>query len=498
MKARDSKNKGGKYAIPQEVSQVTQTLQKAGFEAHLVGGCVRDIISGKKPKDWDVTTNAKPDQITSLFPKTFYENDYGTVGVVNENTDDETLKIVEVTPYRIEGVYSDKRRPDQVTFTEKIEDDLKRRDFTVNAIAYDISKGQIIDPYKGQEDIKDKTIKTVGVPHDRFSEDALRILRAVRLSVELGFTINKDTADAIKKESAGLEEIAKERIRDEFIKIINSPSTMVGIILAQKLGILKYVVPELEAGIDLEQNGDHIYSVWEHNLRALQHSADRGWPLHVKLAALLHDISKPETRRWSKENDDWTFYGHDVIGGRVSREILKRLKFPSEIVETVSKLVRYHLFFSDVEKITLSAVRRIVKNVGPEHVWDLMKVRACDRIGMGRPKETPYRLRKYESMIEEAMRSPTSVGMLKIDGAMIIDVTHETPGPRIGFILHALLEEVLDDPTLNTGEYLEKRTLELAKLPDAELKKLGEKGKEKKDEKEAQEIEEIRKRHWVK
>ena len=498
MKARDSKNKGGKYAIPQEVSQVTQTLQKAGFEAYLVGGCVRDIISGKKPKDWDVTTNAKPDQITSLFPKTFYENDYGTVGVVNENTDDETLKIVEVTPYRIEGVYSDKRRPDQVTFTEKIEDDLKRRDFTVNAIAYNVSKGQIIDPYKGQEDIKDKTIKTVGVPHDRFSEDALRILRAVRLSVELGFTINKDTADAIKKESAGLEEIAKERIRDEFIKIINSPSPMIGIILAQKLGILKYVVPELEAGIDLEQNGDHIYSVWEHNLRALQHSADRGWPLHVKLAALLHDVSKPETRRWSKENDDWTFYGHDVVGGRVSREILKRLKFPGEIVETVSKLVRYHLFFSDVEKITLSAVRRIVKNVGPEHVWDLMKVRACDRIGMGRPKETPYRLRKYESMIEEAMRSPTSVGMLKIDGARIIDVTHETPGPRIGFILHALLEEVLDDPTLNTGEYLEKRTLELAKLPDVELKKLGEKGKEKKEEKEAQEIEEIRKRHWVK
>lgn len=497
-KAKDQKNGGVKYDIPQEVSQVTQTLQKAGFEAYLVGGCVRDIISGKKPKDWDVTTNAKPDQITATFPKTFYENDYGTVGVVNEDTGDETLKIVEVTPYRIEGVYSDKRRPDQVTFTEKIGDDLKRRDFTVNAIAYDISKGQIIDPYKGQEDIKDKIIKTVGVPHDRFSEDALRILRAVRLSVELGFTINKETADAIKKEADGLKEIAKERIRDEFIKIINSPSPMIGIVLAQKLGILKYVVPELEAGIDLEQNGDHIYSVWEHNLRALQHSADRGWPLHVKLAALLHDVSKPETRRWSKENDDWTFYGHDVVGGRVSREILKRLKFPSEIIETVSKLVRYHLFFSDVEKITLSAVRRIVKNVGPENVWDLMKVRACDRIGMGRPKETPYRLRKYESMIEEAMRSPTSVGMLKIDGAKIIDVTHETPGPRIGFILHALLEEVLDDPTLNTKEYLEKRTLELAKLPDTELKKLGEKGKEKKDEKEAQEIEEIRKRHWVK
>jgi len=498
IKARDSKDKESKYVIPQEVSRVTQTLQNAGFEAYLVGGCVRDIISGKKPKDWDITTNAKPEQITSLFQKTFYENEYGTVGVVNEDTEDETLKIVEVTPYRIEGIYTDKRRPDNVTFTEKLEDDLKRRDFTVNAIAYNISKGQIIDPYKGQNDIKDKIIKTVGTPHDRFSEDALRILRAVRLSVELGFTINKETADAIKKESTGLKEIAGERIRDEFIKIINSPSPMVGVVLAQKLGILKYVVPELEAGIDLEQNGDHIYSVWEHNLRALQHSADRGWPLHVKLAALLHDISKPETRRWSKDKKDWTFYGHDVVGGRVSREILRRLKFSREIVDTVAKLVRYHLFFSDVDKITLSAVRRIVKNVGPEHVWDLMKVRACDRIGMGRPKETPYRLRKYEAMIEEAMRSPTSVGMLKIDGARIMNVTHENPGPKIGFILHALLEEVLEDPSLNTQEYLEKRSIELIELPVSELKKLGEKGKEKKEEIEDKEIGEIRKRHWVK
>lgn len=486
------------YPIPLEVSQVTKTLQKADFEAFLVGGCVRDIISNRKPKDWDVTTNAKPDQVMALFPKTFYENDYGTVGVVNEETQDETLKIVEVTPYRIEGIYSDKRRPDHVTFTENLEEDLKRRDFTINAIAYDISQGHIIDPYKGQNDIKDKTIKTVGEPRDRFSEDALRILRAVRFSAELGFTINKETADAIKKNAKDLSHIAKERIRDEFVKIIESPSPMVGVILAQKLGILKYIVPELEQGIDMEQNGDHIYSVWEHNLRALQHASDRGWPLHVKLAALLHDVSKPETRRWSKEKKDWTFYGHDVVGGRVSREILQKLKFSREIIDTVSKLVRYHLFFSDVEKITLSAVRRIVKNVGPEHVWDLMKVRACDRIGMGRPKETPYRLRKYEAMIEEAMRAPTSVGMLKIDGAKIMEVTHETPGPRLGFMLHALLEETLDNPTLNTEKYLEGRVLQLTKLSDIELKKLGEKGKEKKEEIEEKEIEEIRKRHWVK
>lgn len=486
------------YQIPKEVSRVTTALTKAGFEAYLVGGCVRDLITGKKPRDWDVTTNAKPDQIMKLFPKTFYENEYGTVGVVDETAENETVSVVEVTPYRIEGVYRDSRRPETVMFAGNLEDDLKRRDFTINAIAYDADKGQFIDPYKGQTDIKDKIIRSVGNPFERFSEDALRILRAVRFATELGFTINKETEDAIVKTSGTLKNIAMERIRDEFVKIIESDSPLTGIVVAQKLGVLKWIVPELEAGINMEQNGDHIYSVWEHNLRALQHAADRKWPLHVKLAALLHDVSKPETRRWSKDKNDWTFYGHDVVGGRVSREILKRLRFSREIIETVSKLVRYHLFFSDVEKITLSAVRRIVRNVGPDHVWDLMKVRACDRIGMGRPKETPYRLRKYEAMIEEAMRSPTSVGMLKIDGAHLMEVTREKPGPKIGYILHALLEEVLDNPDLNTPKYLEKRSLELVKLSPEELKGLGEKGKEKKEELEEKEIAEIRKKHWVK
>ncbi len=486
------------FNIPKEVSQVTKTLQNANFEAYLVGGCVRDILRGENPKDWDITTNATPSDIQDLFEDSFYENDYGTVGVVNKETEDETLKTVEVTPYRIEGKYTDGRRPDEVHFSNKLEDDLKRRDFTVNAIAYDESKGQLVDLYKGQEAIKDKILRTVGEPEERFSEDGLRILRAIRLATELGFTINIETEKAIKKLAPTLENISKERIRDEFIKIIMSPTPMEGLILANKLGVLQYIIPELEKGIDLEQNGDHIYTVWEHNLRAVKHSADRKWPLHVRLASLLHDISKPETRRWSKKKNNWTFYGHDVVGGRVSREILSRLKFPKDMVATVSKLVRHHLFFSDVEKITLSAVRRIVSNVGPENVWDLMKVRACDRIGMGRPKETPYRLRKYEAMIEEAMRAPISVGMLKIDGAKIMDVTREKPGPKIGLILHALLEEVLDDPEKNTEEFLVKRSQDLIKLPEEELRKLGEKGREKKEEEEEKEVAEIRKRHWVK
>lgn len=485
------------YPIPKEVSHVTKTLRTAGFETYLVGGCVRDILQGRKPKDWDATTNANPEEIQALFAETFYENDYGTVGIVNE-TDDETLKVIEVTPYRTEGTYTDKRRPDTVSFHAKLEDDLKRRDFTINAIAYDDSKGHLTDMFDGVKDIKDKVLRTVGDPYERFHEDALRIVRAVRLASDLGFTINIETQEAIVKTAGNLKDIAMERIRDEFSKMVMSANPMIGIVMCEKLGLLDYIAPDIKRGIDIEQNGDHIYTVWEHNLRALQHSADRGWPLHVRLAALFHDVSKPETRRWSDEKKDWTFYGHDVVGGRVAKKALERLKYPKKIVDVASILVRYHLFFSDIEKITLSAVRRIVRNVGPENVWDLMKVRACDRIGMGRPKETPYRLRKYQSMIEEAMRAPVSVGMLKIDGAKIMEVTRETPGPKLGYILHALLEEVLDAPENNTETFLVKRTLELAKLPIDELKKLGEEGKEKKEEAEEAELAVIRKRHGVK
>lgn len=324
------------------------------------------------------------------------------------------------------------------------------------------------------------------------------MLRAVRFASELGFAVENGTQQAIVENSALLAKISKERIRDEFVKIIESPNAMQGIVVAERLGLLKYIVPELGEGIGVEQNGDHIYHVWEHNLRALNHAVENNWPLHVRLAALFHDVGKPATRKWAKEKQDWTFYGHDVVGGRMTKKIMERLRFPKKTTDVVSTLVRWHLFFSDVEKITLSAVRRMVQNVGPENVWDLMKVRACDRIGMGRPKEKPYRLRKYEAMIEEATRAPVSVKMLKIDGLQIMEITGEKPGPRIGWMLHTFLEEVLDDPEKNTEKYLEKRLKELSQLPDEELKKLGEKGREKKAEKEAEEVGEIRKRHWVK
>jgi len=406
--------------------------------------------------------------------------------------------VVEITPYRLETKYSDKRHPDEVIFSNKLEDDLKRRDFTINSMAYSPSKGQLIDPFGGIKDISEMLIRAVGNPRDRLKEDALRILRAVRLGTTLGFRIDSELKNVIHETAHSLDKISIERINDEFVKIVMAKNPMEGVQTLNNMSVLKHILPELEEGIGVEQNGDHIYHVWEHNLRALQHSADRNWPLHVRLGALLHDVGKPKTRFWSKEKNDWTFYGHDVVGAKMAAKIMARLHFSKKISDIVTKLVRYHLFFSDVDKITLSAVRRIVRNVGPENVWDLMKVRACDRIGMGRPKETPYRLRKYEAMIEEAMRSPTSVGMLKIDGAKIMAVTQETPGPRIGWILHALLEEALENPEKNEEMFLMKRTGELSALSDNELKTIGEKGKGKKEEIESKEIAEIRKRHWVK
>ena len=482
--------------IPPEVARITATLENAGFEAWVVGGCVRDLFIGRTPKDWDVTTNATPEQIQGLLPNTYYTNEFGTVGVVNDNAADERLKVVEVTPYRLEGKYSDARRPDSVVFSQKIEDDLKRRDFTINALAYSATKGQLLDLYGGIKDIHARVIRAVGDPLERFNEDALRILRAVRISAELNFAIDPRTEGGMRDRAEQLEKISKERIRDEFVRIINSPQPMQALVLSQKLGILRYIAPELEQGIGCEQNQAHRFDVFEHNLRTLQHAADKNWMFIVRLAGLFHDVGKPKTRRWSEEKRDWTFHGHDVVGARMTKKILETLKFPRETIDLASNLVRWHMFFSDPSVVTLSAVRRIITNVGKEHIWDLINLRICDRIGTGRPKEQPFRLRKYQAMIEQAMRDPISVGMLKIDGRRLIELEIK-PGPRMGWTLHALLEEVLDDPTKNTEEYLEKRALELANLSDKELQELGEGGKEKKALIEEAEIKDIKKKYFV-
>lgn len=482
--------------IPDVVANVADTLENAGFEAYLIGGCVRDLLIGKTPKDWDITTNAKPDEIAGLFEETFQNNDFGTVGVVNE-TEDERLKVVEVTPYRVEGTYSDARRPDSVIFSDTIEEDLKRRDFTVNAIAFRLKGEQLVDLFDGAADIKEKRLRAVGDAKERFQEDALRMMRAVRLAVELDFMIEGETMAAIAENSENLSRISKERIRDEFIRILKSKQPMQGLVMAEKLGLLPYIVPDLIRGIGVEQNQAHKYDVYEHLLRTMQHGADKDWSFDVRLAGLFHDISKPETRRWSKEKNDWTFHGHEVVGTRVTKKALRDMKFPKETVDRITKLVRWHMFFSDPDQITLSAVRRTIRNIGEENIWELLQLRICDRIGSGRPKEQPFRFRKYKAMVEEALRDPISVQMLAINGNRIMEMTGEKPSRKLGDTLHALLEEVLDDPTLNTAEYLEKRASELMQLPPEELTALGAKGKEKMTTEEEAAVSEIHRKHHV-
>lgn len=482
--------------VPNVIKDLCATLKKAGFEAYLVGGCVRDLILGREPKDWDITTNAKPEDIQRLFPETFYENDFGTVGVVTDSTDPR-LKVVEITPYRIEGKYTNARHPDEIAFSDKITDDLKRRDLTINALAYDIDSGELLDEHGGKDDLERRIVRTVGEPRERFEEDALRMLRTIRLSAELDFAIDTKTAEGIASMGSQLQKISRERIRDEFLRIIQSPRPMQAIYVTQKLGLLSFISPELEEAIGVDQNQAHSYDVFEHSLRALQHAADKGWPLPVRLAALFHDIGKPATRAWSEEKGDWTFHGHEVVGAKVARKIFNDLRLPKDMTETVIKLIRWHMFFSDPDKVTLSAVRRIIANVGQDHIKELLDLRICDRIGTGRPKEQPFRLRKYMSMVDEAMRDPISVAMLQINGSRILEAGIEKPGPRIGWILHALLEEVLDDPSKNTPNYLEERANLMSQLTDDELKKIGEEGKNRKDEEDEAAIQELRKKHHV-
>ncbi len=483
------------FNIPQEVRHVSEVLSSTGFESFIVGGSVRDLLIGRTPKDWDITTNAKPEEITPLFEKTFYENTFGTVGIVIEETLDPTLKVIEVTPYRIESEYTDFRRPDKVEWGTTIEEDLARRDFTINAISLNPATNEIKDPYDGQIDINRKIIRTVGNPNDRFTEDALRMLRALRLASELGFAIDSDTLIAIQKHKHLLAHISKERIKDELTKIIMSDAPAIALDMAARLEVLVYISPELIKGIGVEQNQAHAYTVWEHLLRSLEHSAKKKFPLHVRITALFHDIAKPHTRKWI--NNQWTFYGHEVVGARITKKALTELTFSKEIIEKVTKLVRWHMFFSDTEQITLSAVRRMVRNVTPELIWDLMNVRACDRIGTGRPKESPYRLRKYHAMIEEVMRDPISVKHLKVSGRDIMTTSLIGAGPHIGYILEILLSEVLDDPKLNTQAYLLTRVKELLKLDSLELAKKGKFAKTKNEAEDDKETEKIKGKYKV-
>ena len=487
--------------IPKEIIKILEKLKKAGFEAYIVGGCVRDLLMEKTPKDWDVTTKAKPEEIQKIFPDSFYENQFGTVGVKikEDGSSDaepkETTQVVEVTTYRIESKYTDKRHPDEIKFATTLEKDLGRRDFTINALAVD-KEGKITDLFNGQENIKRKIIKAVGNPEKRFNEDALRLLRAVRLAATLGFEIEATTLAAIKKHNSLLQIISKERIRDEFSKLINSDNGMKGIELLRETELINYIVPELLEGHGVGQNLHHIYTVWEHNLRALQYACDKNYSFAVRLASLLHDVGKPRSKRGEGMNS--TFYGHEVVGARLTAQIMDHLKFPRDLSEKVMKLVRFHLFYYNPGEVTESSVRRLVANIGKEKVEDLLKVREADRIGSGVPKAIPYKLRHLKFMIDKVARDPISPKMLKINGNDLMKLLNINPGPKVGMIINGLMNEVLDDPAKNSQEFLEQRASELSQMTENELQSLAAAGKEKVGELEEKEIEKIKEKHYVK
>jgi poly(A) polymerase/tRNA nucleotidyltransferase (CCA-adding enzyme) len=482
------------------IKEIADTLTSAGFEAYLVGGCLRDLIMGRVPKDWDIATNARPKDIQRLFSNSIYENKFGTVAI-KTGSEDPTMQIVEVTTFRKEGKYSDRRHPDKVKFANTIEEDLARRDFTINAMAFEISSNKrrvsgLVDPFGGRKDLSQKIIRAVGDPMERFSEDALRLIRAIRFATELNFEIEENTSAAIKEKSSLLRFISKERIRDEIEKIIMSENPQKGFELLRSLGLLKFILPELEEGWQVMQNRHHIYTVWEHSLRSLQYAADKNYSLEVRLAALLHDVAKPRTKKG--EWPDATFYGHEIVGSRMAMMALRRLKFPKSVIEKVGLLIRAHMFNYDPNIVTDSAVRRLIRKVGPENILDLVRLREADRIGSGVPKAVPYKLRHFMFRVEKLLKEFPSLKQLAVNGNDIMRILGIPPGPKVGMILNALFEEVLDDPSKNDKEYMENRIKELGELPEENLKTLAAKAKSKYESLLVSEEEELKRKYFVK
>ena len=507
------------FPLPLPVIETLESLKKAGFEAYIVGGCVRDILIGRTPKDWDITTDALPEQIQTVFPDHVYENTFGTISVKVPRFHPLTPPqyehdIIEVTTYRTETGYSDHRRPDRVTFVTTLTEDLARRDFTINALAASvdrwtpseetrstaISELSLIDPFDGLADIEKKIIRAVGNPERRFEEDALRIMRAIRFASELrtpekqsaspNWHIDEPTLEAIKKYAANLNIISLERIRDEFSRIILSQSPAFGVDLLLSTGLLHYIIPELEEGVGVGQNLHHIYTVWEHNLRALETCPSP--KLHVRLAALLHDVGKPRT----KQGDGYrsTFYNHDHVGARMTKVILARLRYPKDIIEKTTLLVDNHLFYYNVGEVTEASVRRLIRKVGLENMHDLMDVRISDRLGSGVPKAKPYKLRHLEYMIDKVSQDPISVKMLKINGQDLMRDCSLDPGPKIGAILDVLLAETIENPSINTRETLLAKAQSLLKHNLDDLRSLA---KEKIEEKRNTDDQDIKQQHFV-
>jgi len=480
--------------LPEKIIKIGQLLKKNNFEAFLVGGCVRDLLLNKEPKDWDIATNAYPEQVLKIFHGSKYENKFGTVLVPEKYLIEKEKGIVEITTYRVESVYSDKRHPDKVCFAKTLQEDLSRRDFTINAMALEITssieKEKVIDFFTGQKDLKKGIIRAVGQADQRFSEDALRMMRAIRFSAQLGFSIEEKTFLSIKKNAVNLKNISQERIRDELIKIILSDYSAEGVDNLRKTGLLNIFLPELLMGLKVRQNHHHIYTVYQHNLLSLKNCPSK--KLEIRLAALFHDIAKPVTKVGKGAHS--TFYNHDFIGAKMTKKILTRLKFSKEIIKKTALLVANHMFYYNVGEVSEASVRRLIAKVGLENMRDLIDLRIADRLGSGVPKAKPYKLRHFEYMVEKVSTDAVSVKMLKINGNDLMRKLKIPAGPKIGAILEVLLAEVIEDSQKNEKNYLLLRAKKLERENLMEIRKMAQNLiKEKRKEDDTI----IKKKYWV-
>lgn len=445
-----------KVSLTPFVKTIIQKFYDSRFEIYIVGGAVRDLLMGKKVSDWDFTTDATPQEILKIFPDGFYDNQFGTVGIAHESS----KKPYEITTFRTEHGYSDKRRPDKVEWGKTLEEDLQRRDFTINAMAIKAKNGktELIDLYAGQEDLKKKIIKAVGDPVERFGEDALRMMRAVRIASELGFVIEDATFEAIKMHASSIKEISEERVRDELFKIMKSDYPYEGVVMLRNSGILLQIIPEIETCFGIEQKSPgrhHIYDVGTHLLMSLKNCPSKD-PL-VRFATLIHDIGKPQTQKI--QDGAITFYNHEVVGSRIAKSIAKRLRFSKKQTDKLWVLVRRHQFTVD-ERQTNNAIRRFVRNVGKENIKDILDLRVGDRLGGG-ARETSWRLEQFKKRLEEVQQQPFSLTDLKVNGNDVMKILDIPPGPKVGGVLNKLFEEVEEDMNKNNREHLLKRIKEL-------------------------------------
>jgi tRNA nucleotidyltransferase (CCA-adding enzyme) len=432
--------------VPAYVRTLVAFLGHRGIRAYPVGGGVRDLLLGREAAEWDLAADAAPGALMSVLPKAVPTGlKHGTVTALWKGHS------VEITSFRTESGYSDGRRPGKVRFGATLEEDLSRRDFTINAMAIDLGAGRVVDPFGGQKDLSRRLIRCVGEPHRRFLEDGLRPLRAIRFATALGFSIHPSTRRAIPEAIGTFKKVSAERVRDEIMKMLRAPHPSRGFEIMRRTGMLAEVLPETLEGVGVRQNRWHLHDVYRHSLRALDES--KGPPL-LRLAVLLHDVAKP--RCIGGDGPDHTFYGHEKASAAMAGKILERLRFSNKEIETASRLIAHHMYFYSPEWRD-GTVRRFMSRVGPELVRDIIELQRADIIAHGTGKKTPLsRLeglgRRIEALSQKTLALKTTD--LRVDGFDIMRVLGIGPGPRVGSVLSRLLERIIDDPSLNTRKNL--------------------------------------------